>query len=103
MTGTAGTTERSRADRILIARICGKAKHHAKWRELSSAEEASAAAGLLVAPAALRQPGGQRAGTAPGLPGTADTRGASGGKGCYAGFPALSPAVAQKSSINSAS
>lgn len=38
--------ERPQADRILIARLTGTARHHARWRELSSDEEAAAVAAL---------------------------------------------------------
>ena len=34
------------ADRILVARLAGHARHCAKWRELSAAEEAAAAGAL---------------------------------------------------------
>ena len=34
------------ADRILVAKISGEAKHHAKWRELTADEEAAAVAAL---------------------------------------------------------
>lgn len=37
---------RSQADRILLARLMGKAQHHAKWRELTEAEHAAAVAVL---------------------------------------------------------
>jgi hypothetical protein len=37
---------RPEADRILVARLHGKAKHHARWRDLSEAEEAAAVAEL---------------------------------------------------------
>lgn len=38
--------DRPQADRILVAQITGEARHRAKWRELSSDEEAAAAAEL---------------------------------------------------------
>ena len=38
--------KRSQADRLLIAEICGEARRHAKWRELTGAEEAAAVAAL---------------------------------------------------------
>jgi hypothetical protein len=34
--------KRSQADRILIARLTGVARHHAKWRDLTEAEHAAA-------------------------------------------------------------
>lgn len=37
---------RPEADRLLVARLMGTAKHHAKWRELTEDEEAAAAAEL---------------------------------------------------------
>ncbi len=45
---------RSQADRILIAQLTGEARHRARWRELTGAEEA-------VAVAALRELVGGRA------------------------------------------
>lgn len=38
--------KRPQADRILVARLHGTAKHHARWRDLSEAEEAAAVAEL---------------------------------------------------------
>ena len=38
--------KRPQADRILVAKISGEAKHHAKWRELTADEEAAAVAAL---------------------------------------------------------
>ena len=38
--------KRPAADRLLVAEIYGEARHHARWRELSSAEEAAAVAAL---------------------------------------------------------
>ena len=38
--------KRPQADRILVARISGEAKHHAKWREPTADEEAAAVAAL---------------------------------------------------------
>ena len=38
--------KRPQADRILVAELYGEARHHARWRELSSDEEAAAAAAL---------------------------------------------------------
>ena len=38
--------KRPQADRLLIAEIWGEARHHARWRELSSGEEAAAGAAL---------------------------------------------------------
>ena len=38
--------KRPQADRLLVAEIHGEAGHHAKWRELTEAEEAAAVAGL---------------------------------------------------------
>ena len=38
--------KRSQPDRILIARLSGTARHHARWRELTEAEEAAAVAEL---------------------------------------------------------
>jgi hypothetical protein len=37
---------RPQADRILVAQLTGEARHHARWRELSSDEESSAVAEL---------------------------------------------------------
>ena len=37
---------RPQADRLLVAEIWGEARHHARWRELSSDEEAAAVAAL---------------------------------------------------------
>jgi hypothetical protein len=37
---------RPQADRILVAQLTGEARHHARWRELSSEEEAAAVAEL---------------------------------------------------------
>jgi hypothetical protein len=34
------------ADRILVAQLTGEARHHARWRPLTEAEEAAAVAGL---------------------------------------------------------
>ena len=34
------------SDRILVAQLTGEARHHAKWRELTEAEEAAAVAEL---------------------------------------------------------
>jgi len=39
--------KRPQADRILVAEITGEARHRAKWRELSSDEEAAAVAALV--------------------------------------------------------
>ena len=38
--------KRPQADRILVAQLHGEARHHARWRELSSDEEAAAVAAL---------------------------------------------------------
>jgi hypothetical protein len=38
--------ERPAADRILIAELTGEAGHHAKWRDLTAAEEGAAVAAL---------------------------------------------------------
>ena len=38
--------KRPQADRILVAELSGEARHHAKWRDLTAAEEGTAAAGL---------------------------------------------------------
>jgi hypothetical protein len=38
--------KRSQADRVLVAELYGEARHHAKWRDLTAAEEATAVAGL---------------------------------------------------------
>ena len=38
--------QRSQADRILIAELTGEAGHHAKWRDLTEAEEGAAVAAL---------------------------------------------------------
>jgi hypothetical protein len=38
--------KRPQADRILVAELYGEARHHAKWRDLTTAEEAAAVAGL---------------------------------------------------------
>ncbi len=38
--------KRPQADRLLVAELYGEARHHAKWRELTEAEEAAAAAAL---------------------------------------------------------
>jgi hypothetical protein len=38
--------KRPQADRILVAELFGEARHHAKWRDLTAAEEGAAAAGL---------------------------------------------------------
>jgi hypothetical protein len=38
--------KRSQADRILVAQLTGEACHHARWRELSSDEEAAAVSEL---------------------------------------------------------
>jgi len=38
--------KRPQADRILVAQLTGEAGHHAKWRELTDAEEAVALAEL---------------------------------------------------------
>ena len=40
--------KRSQADRILVAEITGEARHRARWRELSSDEEAAAVAELRM-------------------------------------------------------
>ena len=40
------SSPRPRADRILVAEISGEARHHAKWRELTGAEESAAVAAL---------------------------------------------------------
>lgn len=37
---------RPQADRILVAQLTGEARHHARWRELTAAEEAAAVAEL---------------------------------------------------------
>ena len=37
---------RPQADRILVARLTGEARHRAKWRELTGDEEATAEAAL---------------------------------------------------------
>ena len=38
--------KRPQADRILVAELTGEARHHAKWRDLTAAEEAAAVAEL---------------------------------------------------------
>ena len=38
--------KRPQADRLLVAELYGEARHHAKWRELSSEEETAAVAEL---------------------------------------------------------
>jgi hypothetical protein len=38
--------KRPQADRILVAQLTGEARHHAKWRDLTAAEEAAAVAEL---------------------------------------------------------
>jgi hypothetical protein len=38
--------KRPQADRILVAELFGEARHHAKWCDLSAAEEGAAVAGL---------------------------------------------------------
>ena len=38
--------KRPQADRILVAQLTGEAGHHAKWRDLTEAEEAAAVAAL---------------------------------------------------------
>jgi hypothetical protein len=38
--------DRPQADRILVAQLTGEARHRARWRELSEAEEAAAVAAL---------------------------------------------------------
>ena len=38
--------KRPQADSILVAELSGEARHHAKWRDLTAAEEGAAAAGL---------------------------------------------------------
>jgi len=38
--------KRPAADRILVAQLTGEARHHAKWRDLTAAEEAAAVAEL---------------------------------------------------------
>ena len=40
------TDMRPQADRILVAKISGEARHHAKWRDLTAGEEAAAVAAL---------------------------------------------------------
>jgi hypothetical protein len=40
------TDKRPAADRILVAQLTGTARHHARWRELTGAEEAAAVAAL---------------------------------------------------------
>ena len=37
---------RPEADRLLVARLMGAAKHHARWRELTADEDAAAVAAL---------------------------------------------------------
>jgi hypothetical protein len=37
---------RPQADRLLIAQLAGEARHHTRWRDLSSGEEAAAVAAL---------------------------------------------------------
>jgi hypothetical protein len=37
---------RPEADRTLVAQLHGEARHHAKWRELTEAEETAAVAAL---------------------------------------------------------
>ena len=37
---------RPQADRLLVAELFGEARHHAKWRDLTAAEEGAAVAGL---------------------------------------------------------
>ena len=38
--------KRPQADRLLVAEIHGEARRHARWRDLTAAEEAAAVAGL---------------------------------------------------------
>jgi hypothetical protein len=38
--------KRPQADRLLVAELYGEARHHARWRELSSDEEAAAVTAL---------------------------------------------------------
>ncbi len=38
--------KRPEADRILVAQLTGEVQHHARWRDLSAAEEAAAMAAL---------------------------------------------------------
>jgi len=38
--------DRPRADRLLVAQLTGEARHHARWRELTAAEEAAAVTAL---------------------------------------------------------
>jgi len=38
--------KRPQADRLLVAELYGEARHHARWRDLSSDEEAAAVAAL---------------------------------------------------------
>ena len=38
--------KRPQADRILVAELFGEARHHAKWRDLTAAEEGAAVAAL---------------------------------------------------------
>jgi hypothetical protein len=40
------TYKRPQADRILVAQLMGEARHHARWRQLSSDEETAAVAAL---------------------------------------------------------
>ncbi len=37
---------RPQADRLRVAELYGEARHHAKWRDLTAAEEGAAVAGL---------------------------------------------------------
>jgi len=38
--------DRPQADRILVAQLTGEARHHARWRDLTAAEEAAAVGAL---------------------------------------------------------
>jgi hypothetical protein len=38
--------KRPATDRIVVAQLAGEARHHARWRDLSEAEEAAATAAL---------------------------------------------------------
>jgi hypothetical protein len=38
--------DRPQADRLLLARLAGEARHHARWRELTDDEEAAAVTAL---------------------------------------------------------
>ena len=38
--------KRPQADRLLVGELFGEARHHAKWRDLTEAEEGAAVAGL---------------------------------------------------------